>query len=113
MSASLLPYRVAGSPSAGRTTKPRRGIIMGLYMTQFSYTDAAWAALAKNPVNRKEAIGALFEKVGGKLIDLYYCLGEYDGIAITEAPDDQAVVAALVAVVGAGHIKGIKTTKLL
>jgi len=82
-------------------------------MTQFSYTDAAWAALAKNPVNRKEAIGALFEKVGGKLIDLYYCLGEYDGIAITEAPDDQAVVAALVAVVGAGHIKGIKTTKLL
>jgi len=82
-------------------------------MTQFSYTDEAWAALAKNPVNRKDAIAALFEKVGGKLIELYYCLGEYDGVVLSEAPDDQAVVAALVAVVGAGHVKGIKTTKLL
>jgi uncharacterized protein with GYD domain len=86
---------------------------MALYMTQFSYTGEAWAALAKNPVNRRQAIAGLFEKVGGRLIELYYCLGEYDGVVISEAPDDSAVVSALVAVVGAGHVKSIRTTKLL
>jgi len=86
---------------------------MATYMTQFSYTGEAWAALAKNPANRREGIQKLFDAVGGKLIELYYCLGEYDGVVIAEAPDDAAVVSALVAVVGAGHIKAIRTTKLL
>src|SRR6266498_789579 len=86
---------------------------MATYMTQFSYTSEAWAALAKNPVDRREGIQKLFEAVGGRLVELYYSLGEYDGVVISEAPDDAAVVAALVAVVGAGHIKAIKTTKLL
>ena len=86
---------------------------MALYMTQFAYTAEAWAALAKNPVDRGPAVNALFESVGGRLIGLYYCLGEYDGIVISEAPDDTSVTAALIAVVGAGHIKAIRTTTLL
>jgi serine/threonine protein kinase len=71
------------------------------------------AALAKNPADRRDSLKKLFEAVGGRFIDLYYCLGEYDGVVIAEAPDDASVVSALVAVVGAGHIKSIKTTKLL
>src|SRR5436853_7340530 len=67
---------------------------MATYMTQFSYTAEAWAALAKNPANRREGIQKLFDAVGGKLIELYYCLGEYDGVVIAEAPDDAAVVSA-------------------
>lgn len=86
---------------------------MAFYMTQFSYTGEAWAALAKNPADRRDGLKKLFEAVGGRFIDLYYCLGEYDGVVIGEAPDDASVVSALVAVVGAGHIKSIKTTKLL
>jgi len=86
---------------------------MALYMTQFAYTAEAWAALAKNPVDRSSTLGALFDGVGGKLIELYYCLGEYDGVVISEAPDTTSVAAALIAAVGAGHIKAIKTTALL
>jgi uncharacterized protein with GYD domain len=86
---------------------------MAFYMTQFSYTPEAWSALAKNPTNRRETIDKVFQAVGGRLIELYYCLGEYDGVLIIEAPDDSAIVSALVAVVGAGHAKSIKTTKLL
>jgi uncharacterized protein with GYD domain len=86
---------------------------MALFMTQFAYTAEAWAALAKNPVDRSSAIDTLFQGIGGRLIGLYYCLGEYDGVVITEAPDTNAVTAALIAVVGAGHIKAIKTTTLL
>jgi len=86
---------------------------MALFMTQFAYTDEAWAALAKNPVDRSSAIDTIFKSLGGRLIGLYYCLGEYDGVVLTEAPDANAVAAALIAVVSAGHIKTIKTTSLL
>ncbi len=86
---------------------------MALYMTQFAYTAEAWAALAKNPVDRSAGLKALFEGVGGRLVGFYYCLGEYDGVVISEAPDTTAVAAALIAAVGAGHVKAIKTTSLL
>lgn len=32
---------------------------MGTYMTQFSYTSQAWAALIKNPEDRAEALRGL------------------------------------------------------
>jgi uncharacterized protein with GYD domain len=86
---------------------------MALFMTQFAYTTEAWQALARNPVDRSSTINAIFESVGGKLINLYYSLGEYDGVVISEAPDTEAVTAALIAVVGAGHVKAIRTTSLL
>ena len=86
---------------------------MALFMTQFSYTEEAWAALAKQPADRRPIIRAHFEKVGGRLVEMYYCFGDYDGILIFEAPDDTAATTALVAIVNAGHTKGLKTTKLL
>ncbi len=39
--------------------------------------------------------------------------GEYDFVALAEFPDDTAATAAMMAAVSAGHIKTIKTTKLL
>ncbi|MDQ3658361.1 MAG: GYD domain-containing protein, partial [Actinomycetota bacterium] len=61
---------------------------MALYMTQFSYTSEAWAALASNPEDRSEAIRALVESMGGQLVSFYYSFGEYDGVAIYEVPDE-------------------------
>ncbi len=86
---------------------------MALFMIQATYTSQAWATLLKNPQDRRRAIGGLVEKAGGKMIDLYYTLGENDIIFIFEAPD--AMAAASVSVAGnvAGHIKTIKTTQLL
>ena len=87
--------------------------MMALYMTQFSYAGEAWTALAKQPADRRAGLRTLFELLGGRLIELYYSFGDYDGVVIFEAPDDTAAVAALVAVLGPGHVKAIKTTKLL
>ena len=86
---------------------------MALFMTQFSYTGEAWTALAKQPADRRAGLRTLFERVGGRLVELYYSFGDYDGVVIFEAPDDTAATAALVAVLGPGHVKSIKTTKLL
>jgi len=85
---------------------------MALYMTQFSYTPEAWAALMKKPEDRSVPLKALFEKLGGRLIGLYYCFGEYDGVAIGEVPDNTAEMAMLLAVIAPGHLKATKTTVL-
>jgi uncharacterized protein with GYD domain len=85
---------------------------MALYMVQFSYTAEAWAALAKNPQDRSVPIKALAEKMGGKLIGVYYCFGEYDGVVFAELPDDKAAIAIVLAAVSPGHLKANKTTRL-
>jgi uncharacterized protein with GYD domain len=59
---------------------------MPLYMTQFAYTPEAWKALVKNPEDRGKVFGELVEKMGGSFISMYYCMGEYDGLVIYEAP---------------------------
>jgi uncharacterized protein with GYD domain len=51
--------------------------------------------------------------LGGRLISFYYSFGDYDGLLISEAPDETAIASALVAAVSTGHIKTIKTTTLL
>ena len=86
---------------------------MATYMTQFSYTGEAWTALAQQPADRRAGLQTLFDRLGGRLIELYYSFGEYDGVVLFEVPDDTAAVAALVAALGPGHIKTIKTTKLV
>lgn len=83
------------------------------YMLQFSYTPEAWQALAKNPVNRFDAVRELLERLGGRLIGAYYCFGEYDGVIIAELPDDATSAAASITVNAAGHNKAFKTTVLL
>ena len=83
------------------------------YMTQFAYTSDAWASLAKNPQNREEVLRALVEKLGGRLLSFYYAFGEYDGVFITEMPDETTIAAAVLAAISPGHLKVIKTTVLL
>ena len=86
---------------------------MPIYMSQFSYTPEAWAALARQPEDRSEAIRGLIEGLGGRLISFYYSFGDYDGVIISEAPDETAIATALVAAVSAGHRKTLKTSALL
>lgn len=83
------------------------------FMTQFSYTTEAWANLVKNPADRTEPVKALAEKMGGRLLGMYYCFGEYDGIIIYESPDEASAAGAVLAATAPGHLKAIKTTVLL
>jgi uncharacterized protein with GYD domain len=86
---------------------------MPLYMTQFAYTSDTWAALVKKPQNREEVLRALIEKLGGRLVSFYYAFGEYDGVFVSEMPDETAVTAAVLAAISPGHVKAVKTTVLM
>jgi uncharacterized protein with GYD domain len=82
-------------------------------MIQFAYTADAWAALTKNPADRREGLRTLLQGLGGQLIDLYYHFGEYDGTVIFEAPDDTTATAAVLAAASPGHLRAHKTTRLM
>ena len=86
---------------------------MPRYMSQFAYTADAWEALTKNPEDRREDTRALLQGLGGQLIEMYYHFGEYDGTLIFEAPDDTTATAGVLAAVSAGHLRAIKTTRLM
>lgn len=85
---------------------------MALYMIQGTYTAEAWATMAKNPQDRRSPIREIAQKLGGRLIDIYYCFGEYDVVVLFEASDDNAALTTAIAGVTPGHLKAIKTTKL-
>lgn len=85
---------------------------MAFYMIQGAYTAEAIAAMAKNPQDRSIPVRELVQKLGGRMISVYYCFGEYDVIVLVELPDDTAATAVAMAAVSPGHLKAYKTTKL-
>jgi uncharacterized protein with GYD domain len=85
---------------------------MPRFLTQFTYTPEAWQALVKNPMDREAAFRGLIEQMGGTFISLEYCFGDYDGVAIFEAPDSKRALSMVLAVIAPGHLKTTKTTEL-
>jgi uncharacterized protein with GYD domain len=82
-------------------------------MIQASYTKEATAALVQQPEDRSLVVQPLIEQLGGRLLDFYFSLGDYDVVCIAELPTDTAALALDLAVVKPGHISKIKTTVLL
>jgi uncharacterized protein with GYD domain len=58
---------------------------------------------------RADAFASLVEKQGGSVKGIYWTLGEYDLVVITEAPDAETVTATLLEL---GAIGNVRTTTL-
>jgi uncharacterized protein with GYD domain len=69
--------------------------------------------MAKNPEDREVAVRGLVERAGGRLHNLYFCLGAQDIVVIFEAPDSKTAAAIAVAGCVPGHLKSGQTTELL
>lgn len=55
-------------------------------------------------IARSDKVKKNIEGLGGKLLDAYYCLGEYDVVAILEFPDNKTAMKAAVRNASLGHI---------
>jgi uncharacterized protein with GYD domain len=86
--------------------------LMALYMCQFAYNSDAWTAMTKNPQDRSKPVGELAQKLGSRLVGLYYYFGDFDGILIFEAPDEITANAVIVASMAPGHLKVTRTSRL-
>jgi uncharacterized protein with GYD domain len=88
-----------------------REIEMPLFITQGRFTrEYIKGGLAKAE-DRHAAISRLCEQVGGKLVSLYFTLGQYDFIVISEMPDAKAVSMLAFVAAGGGGIEGSVTTQ--
>jgi uncharacterized protein with GYD domain len=85
---------------------------MPQYMLQFAYSPEAWKSLVQKPEDRSGAVEAIAKSLGGRLVSLHYHMGEHDGTAIIELPDDTTANAAVMAATATGTLRLSKTTRL-
>ncbi len=83
---------------------------MPIYITQGRYTRDAIKGMIVKPEDRADAIARLLSKIGGRLLGYYLTFGEYDFLAIAEAPNDVQMAAALLAVGSGGGVTDVRTT---
>ncbi len=62
----------------------------------------------KESTKRVDAVNALASKLGAKM-DVFYTMGEYDIVAVTEAPSDDAAMQLLLEI---GKIGNVRTKTL-
>jgi uncharacterized protein with GYD domain len=86
---------------------------MPLFMYQAAYSSESLAAQIKDPKDRIEVVRPMFEAVGGKILASGFSFGEYDVVAIYEAPDDTTAASLALAIGATGAAKSAKTTRLL
>ena len=86
---------------------------MPRYMHQFGYSLESMKAMAAKPQDRRAAAEKLMAAAGGKLIDVYFCFGDYDGVVISEFPSNVNAASVAFAAGASGAFSDMKTTVLI
>jgi uncharacterized protein with GYD domain len=86
---------------------------MAHYLLQVAYTAEAWAALVKNPQDRREAIRPVIERLGGNLDSAWFAFGEYDVVVICQMPGNVSAAAFSIIASAGGAVRAAKTTPLM
>jgi uncharacterized protein with GYD domain len=84
---------------------------MPIFLTQGRFTrEYIKGGLAK-PEDRHGAISRLCEQAGGKLLNLYFTLGRYDFLVISDMPDAKTASVLSLVASGGGGIEDVVTTQ--
>ena len=86
---------------------------MAYYLYQWTYKDIAIKAMHETPQDRPAQLRKAVEAFNGKLHQFFYALGNYDGVAIVEFPDNESCAACSLTLTGAGSNTTLTTTVLL
>ena len=84
---------------------------MPLFITQGRFTREYIKGGLAMPEDRQAAIATLCEQVGGKLVSLYFTLGQYDFLLLSEMPEAKAASVLAFVAAGGGGIEGSVTTQ--
>ena len=86
---------------------------MPLYEMRWMFKDAALKSMTDKPQDREPPARELVEGFGGKLHHYYFMLGEYDGLAIVEFPDNASAAATGMRAGASGAFARFETHPLL
>ncbi|KON30376.1 hypothetical protein AC482_04030 [miscellaneous Crenarchaeota group-15 archaeon DG-45] len=77
---------------------------MPVYVILGRYTQEGVAKIKTSP-EKREAAQKVFESIGGALKDFYHTLGQHDFVAVCEAPDEEAMMKALLIIARKGEVR--------
>ena len=77
---------------------------MPAYVTLFNFTEQGIRS-AKQTAERAKAVRAAFEAAGGSFVGIWWTLGQYDGVLVGTAPDDETVMRLLMATGMQGNVR--------
>lgn len=77
---------------------------MPSYVVLYNFTDSG-AKDVRGTVKRAREARAANESRGFKVRELLWTQGQYDLVAIVDAPDEQAMMAGLMNIAGAGNVR--------
>lgn len=86
---------------------------MPRYLHQFAYSTDSIKGMVAAPQDRRKAAKKIFTAAGGKLLDMYFCFGKYDGIVISEFPSQTDVASVAFTLGSSGAFSKIHTTVLI
>ena len=77
---------------------------MPTYISLITWTEKGAAAF-RDTVDRAEAAEALAANFGGAMKEIYWTVGPYDMVAVTEAPDDESATAFALLLGSQGNVR--------
>lgn len=78
------------------------------YLSLISFTDQGITDV-DNSVQRAQDFSTTVEAAGGRVVQQFWAIGEFDGAVIFEAPDDATAAALLIKL---GHDGNVRTRSL-
>ena len=77
---------------------------MATYIALSTFTDQGIRNV-KDTAKRAEAIAAAAKKFGATMSQVYWTLGQFDVVAIIDAPNDESATAFSLAIGAAGNVR--------
>lgn len=77
---------------------------MATFLTTIKFTAQGIKGIGET-TKRSGAFKAAAKKVGVKITNVYWTLGEFDGLVILEAPDDETATAAVMKLASQGNVQ--------
>ena len=74
------------------------------FLALLNFTDRGIQEV-KQSIQRSQGFRSEVEKAGGKVVDLYWAVGDYDGAVIIEAPTEEKGAAILLSLSNHGFVR--------
>lgn len=83
---------------------------MATFITTIKFTQQGIKSI-DDTTKRAAAVKAAAKKLGAKVTDIYWTLGDHDGVLIFEAPDDETATTLILHVGALGNVHTTATVR--